>query len=160
MVSQNGLLFVNTMFGWPMVQSADLPGGGPAYPRSALGVRGKWRPSEPVTFLVGVFNGSPVKNGVGSDPQRANSSSTSFPLNGGALVIAEIQYSYPALGSMIHVDQTPPLARVYKLGFWYDTDRFNDLRFDNTGLSLADPASTGITEQHRAITASMPSRIR
>ena len=39
MVSQNALLFVNTMFGWPMVPSADLPGGGPAYPLSALGVR-------------------------------------------------------------------------------------------------------------------------
>ena len=38
-VSQNALLFVNTMFGWPMVPSADLPGGGPAYPLSALGVR-------------------------------------------------------------------------------------------------------------------------
>ena len=149
MVSQNGLLFLNTMFGWPMVPSADLPGGGPAYPLSALGVRGKWRPSEPVTFLVGVFNGSPVKNGVGGDPQLANSSGTSFPLNGGALVIAEMQYSYPALGSMIYADQNSPLARVYKLGFWYDTERFNDLRFDNTGLSLADPASTGIPEQHR-----------
>ena len=32
-------LFVNTMFGWPMLPSADLPGGGPAYPLSALGVR-------------------------------------------------------------------------------------------------------------------------
>ncbi|HEY1795297.1 MAG TPA: carbohydrate porin, partial [Stellaceae bacterium] len=32
MVSQNALLFVNTMFGWPMVPSADMPGGGPAYP--------------------------------------------------------------------------------------------------------------------------------
>jgi porin len=70
-------------------------------------------------------------------------------LNGGALLIAEMQYSYPALGSMIDADQNPPLARVYKLGFWYDTERFNDLRFDNTGLSLADPASTGVPEQHR-----------
>ena len=47
MVTQNGLLFVNTMFGWPMVPSADLPGGGPAYPLSALGVRGRWRPVDP-----------------------------------------------------------------------------------------------------------------
>ena len=39
MVSQNASYFVNTMFGWPMLPSADLPGGGPAYPLSALGVR-------------------------------------------------------------------------------------------------------------------------
>ncbi len=148
-VSQNALLFVNTMFGWPMVPSADLPGGGPAYPLSALGVRGRWRPIDPLTFLVGVFNGSPVKNGVSGDPQLANSSGTSFPTNGGALLIAEMQYSYPSLGSMLYADQTEPLARVYKLGFWYDTEHFNDLRFDNTGLSLASPLSTGIPQQHR-----------
>ena len=39
MVSQNALLFVNTMFGWPMVPSADLPGGGPAYPLVRAGRR-------------------------------------------------------------------------------------------------------------------------
>ena len=39
MVSNNAAYFVNTMFGWPMLPSADLPGGGPAYPLSALGVR-------------------------------------------------------------------------------------------------------------------------
>ena len=60
MVSQNASYFVNTMFGWPMLPSADLPGGGPAYPLSALGVRLKARPIDPLTFLAGVFNGSPV----------------------------------------------------------------------------------------------------
>ena len=44
MVSQNALLFVNTMFGWPMLPSADMPGGGPAYPLSAPGVRLRLRP--------------------------------------------------------------------------------------------------------------------
>jgi porin len=148
-VSQNASYFVNTMFGWPMVPSADLPGGGPAYPLSALGVRGKWRPIDPLTFLVGVFNGSPVKNGVTGDPQLADNSGTSFPLNGGALVIAEMQYSYPALGTMLYANENEPLARVYKIGFWYDTEHFNDLRFDNTGLSLANMATTGIPQQHR-----------
>jgi porin len=148
-VSQNASYFVNTMFGWPMVPSADLPGGGPAYPLSALGVRFKARPIDPVTLLVGVFNGSPVKNGVTGDPQLANASGTSFPLNGGALIIAELQYSYPSLGSMLYADQSEPLARVYKIGFWYDTERFADLRYDNTGLSLASPLSTGIPQQHR-----------
>jgi porin len=148
-VSQNASYFVNTMFGWPMVPSADLPGGGPAYPLSALGVRFKARPIDPLTFLVGVFNGSPIPAYAQGDPQQINASGTSFPLNGGALVIAEMQYSYPSLGSMLYADQSEPLARVYKIGFWYDTERFNDLRFDNTGLSLANPASTGIPQQHR-----------
>ena len=36
------------------------------------------------------------------------------------------------------------LPGVYKLGFWYDTASFPNQQFDNTGLSLADPNSTGI----------------
>ncbi|MGC2415375.1 MAG: carbohydrate porin [Stellaceae bacterium] len=147
-VSQNALMFVNTMFGWPMVPSADLPGGGPAYPLSALGVRARWRPIDPLTFLVGVYNGNPAPHN-GGDPQQANPSGTSFPLNGGALVFAELQYAYPSLGSMLYANQSEPLARVYKLGFWYNTERFDDLRFDNTGLSLADPASAGALRSHR-----------
>ena len=89
MVSQNALLFVNTMFGWPMVPSADLPGGGPAYPLSALGVRARYRPTDSLTLLGGVFNGSPAPNRPG-DPQMLNDSGTSFPLNGGILAIAEL----------------------------------------------------------------------
>jgi len=58
MVSQNAGLFVNTMFGWPMLPSGDLPGGGPAYPLSALGVRLRGRPVNALNILVGVFNGS------------------------------------------------------------------------------------------------------
>jgi porin len=147
MVSQNANYFMNTMFGWAMVPSADLPGGGPAYPLSALGVRLRAHPIDPLTFLVGVFNGSPVRNKVG-DPQMQNPSGTSFPLNGGALVIAEMQYSYPSLGTMLYANQPEPLARTYKLGFWYDTESFADQQFDNTGLSLANPASSGVPLKH------------
>ncbi|MGA9780393.1 MAG: carbohydrate porin, partial [Verrucomicrobiia bacterium] len=131
MVSQNALLFVNTMFGWPMVPSADMPGGGPAYPLSAPGVRVRVRPIDSLTFLAGVFNGTPLSN------SGENSSGTTFPMNGGALVIAEIQYSYPSLGSMVSADQSQSLSGTYKLGFWYDTENFADQEYDNTGLSLA-----------------------
>jgi porin len=147
MVSQNASYFVNTMFGWPMLPSADLPGGGPAYPLSALGLRVRARPADSLTVLAGVFNGSPVANNNG-DPQRVNPAGTSFPLNGGALFIAEIQYAYPSLGTLVTPDQGEPLARTYKLGFWYDTERFADLRFDNTGQSLANPLSDGIPRSH------------
>ena len=147
-VSQNALLFVNTMFGWPMLPSADLPGGGPAYPLSALGVRVRARPIDSLTFLAGIFNGSPVRNNSG-DPQQENPSGTSFPLNGGVLAIAEMQYAYPSLGTMLYADEAEPLARVYKLGFWYDSEQFADQEIDNTGLSLANPASTGIPKMYR-----------
>jgi porin len=148
MVSQNALYFVNTMFGWPMVPSADLPGGGPAYPLSALGVRVRTRPVDSLTFLLGVFSGSPVPNDNG-DPQVVNPSGTSFPLNKGVLVIGEMQFSYPSLGTMVSPDEPQPLARVYKLGFWYDSESFADQQFDNTGLSLGNPASNGLPVNHR-----------
>jgi porin len=148
MVSQNALFFVNTMFGWPMLPSADMPGGGPAYPLAAPGVRGRVRLANPLTLLAGVFNGSPSSNNNG-DSQQINSSGTNFPLNGGALVVAELQYTYPSLGSMVYPGKKEPLARVYKVGGWYDTERFGDQRFDNTGLSLANPLSTGVPRTHR-----------
>jgi porin len=144
MVSQNANYFMNTMFGWAMVPSADLPGGGPAYPLSALGVRLRARPIDPLTFLVGVFNGSPVRNNIG-DPQMQNPSGTSFPLNGGVLVIAEMQYSYPSLGTMLYAGRPEALARTYKLGFWYDTESFADQQLNTTGGSLA---GGGVPLQH------------
>jgi porin len=147
MVSQNASYFANTMFGWPMVPSADLPGGGPAYPLSALGVRVRTRPIDSLTFLLGVFSGSPVSNNNG-DPQMVNPSGTSFPLNQGVMVIGEVQFSYPALGSMISPDEPQPLARLYKLGFWYDSENFADQQFDNTGVSLGNPASNGVPLNH------------
>ena len=146
-VSQNALIFVNTMFGWPMVPSADLPGGGPAYPLSALGVRLRARPTDLLTFLTGVFNGNPAPNTIG-DPQQQNPSGTSFPLNGGALVIGELQYAYPALGSMVYSAGSNSLSGTYKIGFWYDSENFNDLQYDSTGLSLANPSSTGVALTH------------
>ncbi|MGH7029596.1 MAG: carbohydrate porin, partial [Stellaceae bacterium] len=147
MVSQNALVFVNTMFGWPMVPSADLPGGGPAYPLSALGVRLWVRPTDSLTGLMAVTNGNPAPDSIG-DPQVENPSGTSFPLNGGALVIGELQYSYPALGAMVTSEQAEVHQGTYKIGFWYDSERFDDLQFDNTGLSLANPLSSGMPLGH------------
>ena len=149
MVSQNASYFINTMFGWPMLPSADMPGGGPAYPLSALGVRGRAYVNDSITFLVGVFNGSPILDNNAPDPQANNCCGVSFPLNGGALAIAELQYSYPAIGTVVHAGGTDSLAGTYKVGVWYDSESFADQRLDNTGLALANPASSGVALAHR-----------
>ena len=146
-VSQQALLFVNTSFGWPLVPSIDLPGGGPAYPLSALGVRLRARPTDSLTALIAVTNGNPAPNNLG-DPQVQNPSGTSFALNGGALVIGELQYVYPALGAMVAPNQQEAHQGTYKIGFWYNSESFDDLQFDNTGLSLANPLSTGTPQTH------------
>jgi porin len=151
MVNANGAYLINTMFGWATVPSYDFPGGGPAYPLSALGVRARYRPIDSLTILTGVFNGSPSPSGgvcCSGDPQQQNPSGTSFPLNGGVLVIAEAQYSYPSLGTMLYANQSEPLSRVYKVGAWYNSEDFADQQFDNTGLSLANPASNGMPLAH------------
>jgi porin len=128
MVSQEALLFVNTMFGWPALPSYDLPGGGPAYPLSAPGIRVRVRPIDSLTFLAGIFSGSPAPND-NPDPQQADPSGLSFPFNRGALAIAELQYSYPALGSMVSADEGNSLSGTYRIGAWYDTEHFADEEF-------------------------------
>lgn len=137
-------VFFNAAMGWPALPSADMPAGGPVYPLSALGVRARAHPTDAITVLAGVFNGSPVYNNFG-DTQRQNPSGTSFPLNGGALAIAELQYAYPGAGA----GETGPLAGVYKLGFWYDSENFADQRYDAAGVTLANPASSGVAARRR-----------
>ena len=147
-VSPNALYFVNTMFGWPALPSYDLPGGGPAYPLSAPAVRFRWRPVDPVNILVGVFNGAPASNNFG-DAQQVNPSGTSFPTNGGTLTFVELQYTYPALGVMVMPGAGAPLGHTYKIGAWYDSEAFDDERFDDHGVPLASSASDGQPLRHR-----------
>ena len=147
-VSSNAGLFVNTMFGWPVLPSYDLPGGGPAYPLAAPAVRVRFRPSNSLTILAAAFNGSPVLNETG-DPQQQNASGTSFPLGNGVLAFAELQYEFPANGGMVRPGDATILPGVYKLGAWYDSQNFDDQQFDTNGLPLASSTSNGNPLQHR-----------
>ncbi|MEW6339951.1 MAG: carbohydrate porin [Pseudomonadota bacterium] len=142
-VSQYAGLFVNTMFGWPGLPSYDMPSGGPAYPLSALGVRVRGQITPSLTALAGVFDGDPL----GNNPN--NLSGTNFNLHNGALFIGELQYSInqPAEGEMVGMSSNA-LPGTYKIGVWYNNESFADQRYDNTGLSLANPATTGIAAQH------------
>jgi porin len=145
MVTQNGSYFINTMFGWPMLPSADLPGGGPAYPLSALGVRARAHATDAVTLLAGVYNGSPVASIFG-DPQKDNAHGVNFLVGQGVLGIVELQYAYPSPNTIVQAGEEEPLARVYKIGFWYDSWQFASQQWANDGLLLANPASSGIPQ--------------
>ncbi|WP_442955514.1 carbohydrate porin [Paraburkholderia sp. MPAMCS5] len=136
--------FINTMFGWPALPSYDMPSGGPAYPLSALGVRVRGQITPSLTALAGVYSGDPLGNA------STNKSGSNFNLHNGALWIGELQYAInqPADGEMVGADSNR-LPGTYKIGVWYNSNRFGDPRFDNTGLSLANPASTGIAQSHR-----------
>ncbi len=151
-VNPNGAYFVNTMFGWPVVPSYDLPGGGPAYPLSAPAIRLRYKPNNAVSMLLGLFSGSPANDSQG-DPQQSNGSGTTFPFHRGALVIAELQFAYPALGSMVEPDAGAPLGHIYRIGAWFDSKSFDDLRYDNAGQSLASPSSAGVPLAHHGNTS-------
>lgn len=148
MVSSNALLFVNTMFGWPMLPSADMPGGGPAYPLSALGVRLSARPVNGMTVLAGVFNGNPAGKPSAQDPQQQNPHGVSFPLGDGTLTMVELQFSYPSLGSMVMADETPPLGWTYRIGAWYNSEQFADQRYNMLGQPLGNPSNDQTPLQH------------
>ena len=150
--SQGSSLFLNTVMGWPMVPTADLYAGGPAYPLSSLGARLRGRPTDNLTILGGVFQDNPPGGPFNNDSQLLGSTrwGGNFNLRTGALFIAEVQYTInqPSNGQVVTPDAQPGgLPGTYKLGFWYDTAPFPSPQYDNTGLSLANPASTGIPAQ-------------
>ncbi|CAG9212537.1 Porin [Paraburkholderia tropica] len=148
MVSEYAGAFMNATFGWPVLPSMDMPAGGPAYPLSSLGARLRLTPTNAWTVLAGVFDGSPAGSGSG-DVQRLNAHGTNFNLHDGALFIGEVQYALNAPDSNAPDAKQSGLPGTYKLGFWYNTQHFADQRYDSNGLSLADPASTGVAQSHR-----------
>ncbi len=140
--SQYSATFTNTMFGWPALPSYDMSSGGPAYPLSALGVRVRGDITSSITALAGVFDGDPL----GNNPDNLHG--TNFNLNG-TLWIGEVQY---AINQPSEEDKPGAkdnkLPGTYKLSVWYNNKRFDNPRFDNTGLSLADLTSSGVAQSH------------
>ena len=136
-------LFQNGTFGFPAIAAAGLPQGGPAYPMGALGIRVKAKPTDNFTLLAAVFNGLTAGQGT-MNPQMMNRDGARFPLGDGVTAFLEAQYA---------VNQGrfgPGLPGMYRIGAWFNNAGVGDVRYDNRGLSLADPASNGTPYRHRA----------
>ena len=151
--SAGSSLFINTMMGFPMLPSADLYAGGPAYPLSSLGVRLRANSIGSFTILAGVFDDNPPGGPFSDDSQLrgAERTGTRFNLGTGALFITEVQYALnqPSNGEMDYGNRATGLPGTYKLGAWFDTASFPDQRFDADGISLASPLSSGDPEMRR-----------
>jgi porin len=151
-ISQGASLFINTALGWPMLPSADMYAGGPAYPLSALGGRLRAQPVGPLTLLAGVFQDNPPGGPFYDDSQLRGSSAWGGNfLNAastGALFITEAQYAInqPSAGDMDDGKHTAGLPGTYKLGAWFDTAEFPNQRYATNGLSLANPMSSGVPQ--------------
>ena len=140
--SETASNFINNGLSWPTFLAANLPASGPAYPLPAPGIRVRVKPDENVTFQAAVFSGDP-SGGNGSNQPVSLPTGTVISFNGGAFLIAEASY-LPKQGK-----DTSGLPGAYRIGAWYHTSsHFADQRFDNTGLSLASPQSTGIPLEH------------
>ena len=129
-------VFTNASLGWPAITSLDLPSGGPSPPLAAMGARLFASLSDNVSVLAAVFDGDPAGPGSG-DPQQRNRYGLNFRINDPPLVLSEGQFTWKDFAGVAHLPGT------LKLGGWRHFGAFSDQRFDTTGLSLADPASSG-----------------
>lgn len=142
--STTASLFVNSTFGWPDWTALDLPGGGPAFPLSAPFVRVRLGPASDGFYAqAAVFSGDPTGHEGSNSPATGIPAGTVISFNGGAFIIAEAGYTM----NQAKDDKGPPAS--FKFGGWYHTSaHFQDQRLDATGLSLANPTSTGIPLDH------------
>ena len=146
MISQNAAYFLNSAFGWPTLPTFDMPGGGPAYPLSALGVRARAHEGD-FTLLAGVFNGSPVIQQRGR-PAEAKLLRRKLP--------AERGRAGDRRAAIRHTDERRcgkgkeqgSLPGTYKIGFWYDSEDFADLRYNSAGLPLGNPTNNQTPATH------------
>ena len=142
-VSQTGSMFVNSTFGWPGILGVDLPGGGPAYPLSAPGVRVKLQPATGLALLAAVFSGDPTGHDGSNAASVMQPDGTLISFNGGVLAMTEADWS------LNQGKDAAGLPVTFKFGGWYHSSaHFQDQRVDDDGVSLADPASNGLPRNH------------
>jgi porin len=128
---------------WATITAVNLPGGGPAYPLSALGARIKYEFPKDASLLFAIFNGDPAGPCPGDDPDTCNLYGVSFRLRDPAFVIGELQFRWNR-----GKDDTG-LATTLKFGGWSHLGQFADQRFANNGMLLASPTSSGMPLMHR-----------
>ena len=127
---------------WPTIGAVNLPGGGPAYPLSALGARLKYEFPKDASLLFAIFNGDP-SGPCPPDFDTCNRYGLNFRLRDPAFVIGELQFR------LNRGKDDTGLATTLKIGGWNHLGQFADQRFDNNGMLLASPATSGVPLMHR-----------
>ena len=129
-------VLTNASMGWPAITAIDLPSGGPSPPLAAMGARLLVNINQNLSILGAIFDGNQAGPGPG-DPQQRNRYGLNFRVNDPPLLLGQIQYAWN------NKKGDPNLAGQFKLGGWRHFGDFADQRFDTTGLSLANPLSSG-----------------
>lgn len=131
--TEYGSIFLNETLGWPLSIGLNAPA--PAYSAAAPGARVRFEIFEHSWFQVGVFEGDPNPLDAAGRPSNPHGVRVNF--SEGAFMIAEWGCA-----------TDNQLPGIYKVGAWLHTAEFQDTRFDDTGLSLWDPASSGNPRMH------------
>jgi porin len=127
---------------WPTIGAVNLPGGGPAYPLSAVGARIKYELPKDASLLFAIFNGDPAPPCPNADPDTCNRYGVNFRLSDPAFMIGEFQWRRN------RGTHDTGLATTVKIGGWGHLGQFADQRFANSA-ALASPASSGMPLMHR-----------
>jgi porin len=142
-IDTNAALFLGNTYGWPAIIDDNVPT--PSQPYGAPGIRLRIDPDEHWTFLSAVFAGNPSPDRLGTtDPnyipgRNFDNSGTEFNLDShqGFFSIFELSYK------LNQQKDDHGLPGTYKVGGWLHTGFFSDQRYDESGLSLANPDSDG-----------------
>src|SRR6478736_252442 len=128
---------------WPTIAAANLPGGGPAYPLTAVGARIKYEFPKDASLLLAIFNGDPAPPSCLGDPDTCNRYGLNFRVSDPAFIMSELQFRRN------RGKHDTGLATTLKIGGWAHLGQFADKRYDNVGIPLASPASNGMPLMHR-----------
>lgn len=136
---------VNGTFGWPLALANTLPSGGAAYPLATPALRlAVGDPDGSTGLRIGAYAGDPGgRYGIDTNPQKHNLYGTNFSTSGGVFYIGEF-----GTGGKTPDGQDGPRPWVLKIGGWYHNGGFDSVRFDEQGLSLANPASSGVPRRY------------
>jgi porin len=130
---------INGTFGWAAIVAANMPGGGPAYPLTAPGVRLKLNPTEEFSILAAALAGHVGgKDCNDLNSQVCNKHGGDFGWYGGTLWVGSVDYE------VNREKDAKGLAFALRLGGWYHTgNKFADQRYgvaaDGSVIQSAGP---------------------
>ncbi|WP_256967736.1 carbohydrate porin [Commensalibacter intestini] len=156
-VSDYGLLFLNSSFGWSLINTVDTYNTGVEYPFSAPGIRFKFSPNENWTNLLAITDDNPSNvafcNPSGAftcDASPKHVSGTHFNFTTGVFVINELQYHLnPAPEDSKEDNANLGYPGTYKLGAYFDSAKFPDQRYNADGQLLGNPDNPQTMGNHR-----------
>ena len=128
-VTEYGLLFVQSSFGFNAEISNNIAVAN--FPVAALGFRARWDVTDNFYFMTEISDGDPGPNDGGLRP--------SLSTEEGFVSFNEMVYHY---GDVV---ESSTLPGTYKLGWWYHSDEFDDVRdTDADGNAIVHDGNYGV----------------